>query len=304
MNVVDKIKNRELMGKSTSPKKLKYDKVKSKTLSKQHSTANEYTVKPLKVLAIMGSPKKKGNTYKVTRKVEEEMKQLGEVEFEYLFLKDADLQPCKGCFLCISKDENLCPIKDDLNEIEKKIMDADGVVLASPVYVMQVTWLMKILIDRMAYICHRPRFFAQKAMAISTTGGIGLKETLDYFEMVAEGWGIHFTNKLGIETPPWPKSPKSHKKDKKKIRDSAKIFYGALESKKLASPTLNDYIRFKIVKELSKRLKEYLQADYNFYKKHENYYYDTKIGIYKKIMAWFMLKIGFFMMKDNFSKSE
>ena len=300
--MVDIIKNRELMGESMSPE----DNLKltSKLFPKQPLTTNEYSVEPLKVLAIMGSPKKKGNTYNVTRKVEEEMKQLGEVEFEYLFLKDTNLQPCKGCFLCISKDENLCPIKDDLNEIENKIMDADGVILASPVYVMQVTWLMKILIDRMAYVCHRPRFFAQKAMVISTTGGLGLKETLDYLETVAVGWGLNYVNKLGIETPPWSKSIKSHKKNEKKIQDSAKIFYGALESKKLSHPTLTDYFRFKMVKELSERLKEYLQADYNFYKNYENYYYDTKIGVSKKIMVWFMLKIGFFIMRDNFSKNE
>ncbi|HEX3014598.1 MAG TPA: flavodoxin family protein [Methanobacterium sp.] len=304
MNVVDRIKNRELMGKSMPPEKLTHDKLKFKTLSKQHSTAKEYTVKPLKVLAIMGSPRKKGNTYKLTRKVEEKMKQLGNVEFEYLFLKDVNLQPCKGCFLCIPKNENLCPLKDDLAEIEKRIMESDGVILTSPVYALQISWLMKILVDRLAYLFHRPRYFGKSAMAISTTGGLGLKETLNYLEVVAEGWGLNFVCKLGIETPPWPKTSKSNKRNEKKIHNTAKTFYDSLGSKKLQNPSLRKYIGFKIVKGLSERLKEYLQADYQFYKNRENYYYDMEIGVFKKIGAWLMLKIGFFMMRDNFVENK
>ena len=258
----------------------------------------------MKVLAIMGSPRKKGNTYKITKKVEEQMKDLGNVEFEYLFLKDTNLQPCRGCFVCISNDGNLCPIKDDRTTIEEKIINADGIILASPVYVMQITWLMKILIDRMAYHCHRPRFFNQKAIAISTTGGIGLKETLDYLELVAGAWGLNFVNKLGIQTPPWPKSSKAYKKDEEKIKVTTKIFYQALESNNPRSPKLMEYLGFRIFKEMSARLKEYLPADYKFYKNQENYYYDTKINFLKKIMASILLKIVFFMMRDNFDKNN
>jgi multimeric flavodoxin WrbA len=258
----------------------------------------------MKVLAIMGSPRKKGNTYKITKKLEEKMKQMGNVEFEYLFLKDVNLHPCTGCFACISKGGNICPINDDRTKIEDKIRDADGVILASPVYVMQITWLMKILIDRMAYYCHRPRFFNQKAIAISTTGGIGLKETLNYLELVASGWGFNFVHKLGIQTPPWPKTSKSYNKDEKKIQDTAKIFYKSLQSETLPNPNLMSYIGFKIIKELSERFKEYLPSDFQFYKKHENYYYDTKISVIKKFMGDIVLKIILFMMRDNFVKNR
>ncbi len=168
---------------------------------------------------------------------------------------------------------------------------------------MQVTWLMKILVDRMAHHCHRPRFFNQKAIAISTTGGIGLKETLNYLELVAGAWGLNVVDKLGIQTPPWPKSSKAYSKDEKQIKKTAETFYNALESKKLKNPSLMQYVGFRIFKEMSDRLKEYLPADYKFYKNHENYYYDTKISFFKKIMARIMLKIVFFMMRDNFDRS-
>lgn len=254
----------------------------------------------MKVLAIMGSPRKKGNTYQVTRKVEKEMKRLGNVEFEYVFLKDASLEPCKGCFACIKKGDQFCPLKDDRPKIEEKITNADGVILASPVYVIQVSGIMKLLIDRMAYVCHRPRFFKQKALVIATTGGLGLKETLNYLELVARGWGLNLVGKLGIQTPPWPLPPKSHAKNDKKIQEAARTFYKALKTDKLPSPSLSEYLRFKITKGISERLKEYLQADYQFYHDQENYYYETKVGIFKKLISSFMLKIGLFMMRDNF----
>jgi len=41
------------------------------------------------------------------------MKKQGEVEFDYLFLRDQNLKLCKGCFVCVTRGENLCPLKDD-----------------------------------------------------------------------------------------------------------------------------------------------------------------------------------------------
>lgn len=50
----------------------------------------------MKILAIIGSPRRKGNTYKVVSLIEERMKALGDVEFSYLFLKDANLETMPG----------------------------------------------------------------------------------------------------------------------------------------------------------------------------------------------------------------
>lgn len=57
----------------------------------------------MKALAIMGSPKGKCAGYKIVRRIEDRMKAMGDVEFEYLFLKDTNLQPCQGCFTCSTK---------------------------------------------------------------------------------------------------------------------------------------------------------------------------------------------------------
>ena len=66
----------------------------------------------MKVLAIMGSPRKKGNTYKVTRKIEESMMQLRNVEFEYVFLKDVDIKQSSTNTIKIPASGNVTFSKD------------------------------------------------------------------------------------------------------------------------------------------------------------------------------------------------
>jgi multimeric flavodoxin WrbA len=86
----------------------------------------------MKILVIMGSPRK-GNTYRAAKKIEESMKAMGSVDFEYLMLKDADLSQCRGCFICFTKGEDHCPCKDDSPVIERKMHSTDGVIFATPV---------------------------------------------------------------------------------------------------------------------------------------------------------------------------
>ena len=49
------------------------------------------------------------------------MRRLWEIEFTYLFLADANLERCKGCFGCISNGEDRCPFRDDLVKVEGQI---------------------------------------------------------------------------------------------------------------------------------------------------------------------------------------
>ena len=49
----------------------------------------------MKILTILGSPKGKGSGYKLVKAIEEELRQLGEVSFDYLMLKEQHLEPCK-----------------------------------------------------------------------------------------------------------------------------------------------------------------------------------------------------------------
>jgi multimeric flavodoxin WrbA len=52
----------------------------------------------MKILLVMGSPRK-GNTYRAAERIRELMESHGPVGFEYLWLRDANLLPCRGCFV-------------------------------------------------------------------------------------------------------------------------------------------------------------------------------------------------------------
>ncbi|AEG19177.1 flavodoxin family protein [Methanobacterium paludis] len=250
----------------------------------------------MKILAIIGSPKGKGNSYKVTKEVEEKMNGMEDVTFEYLFLKDVDLQMCRGCFSCVIKGENFCPIKDDRAEIEDKMLKSDGIIFVTPCYCQNVSALMKNFIDRLSYVFHRPRFFNQKAMVLATTGGAGLKETLDYLSKL-EVWGFGPVITLGAIYPPWPASEGLKIKNNKKIVGSVEEFYKKLKGQKHPSPGFNQYMHFRFMK-MTSDMKEYLPADNEFYKDKNEFFYPVKINPFKKGLASLMIKIAMFMMRD------
>ena len=99
----------------------------------------------MKLLAINGSRRKKGNTNYLIQSLLAPADK-GGVQTEIIFLGDYNISACTGCEGCRSSWE--CVIKDDFAQIVKKIDDAEGIILASPTYWYSVTSDMKRFIDR------------------------------------------------------------------------------------------------------------------------------------------------------------
>jgi len=99
----------------------------------------------MKVLGIYGSPRKGGNTELL---LEEALKgaEAEGAEVERLRLTDFDIVPCKECLACY-QDGN-CILLDDMSKIYPKLLDADIIILASPIFFYGVTAWAKGLIDR------------------------------------------------------------------------------------------------------------------------------------------------------------
>jgi multimeric flavodoxin WrbA len=227
----------------------------------------------IKVVAIMGSPHK-GNSLDVTQRIEAKLHQLGEVEFEYLHLKDLDLQPCKGCFVCFIKGEERCPLKDDMALIRQKIDQADGIILVSPVYAMHVSYLMKTFIDRFAYNLHRPRYFGKYALAVAVTGNIGLKPTLKYLNDVACGVGFDCVDQLGTLAAPKNTPLRIISTRKDRTDEVAAKFYRAMAEKRPRKLTFIDHLGFRLMQASYARLEEMSPTDYQHWK--ERGWLDTK----------------------------
>jgi len=217
-----------------------------------------------KILIIMGSPRK-GNTFQACEELREILEQELPVEFEYLWLKDVNLQPCKGCLACFSRGEDRCPNRDDASLIEQKMHEADGVVFASPVYGMNVSGLMKTFIDRLSYVFHRPRFFDKKVLLLTTAGVIGNDEVLKYLDTVARIWGFEVAGKLGLVTAP-PMPQYRIETNRTAIARSAGEFAAALRRLGRKRPGLYDVIIFHGQRGAFSQLAEVSPADYQYWK--------------------------------------
>lgn len=102
----------------------------------------------MKVVAINGSPRKKGNTFTSLNKVLDELKAEG-IETELLQLGGKKVGGCMACFKCMDKKDRRCHgPKDDMNDFIAKIDGADGVLIGSPTYFASVSSEVKSLIDR------------------------------------------------------------------------------------------------------------------------------------------------------------
>jgi len=103
----------------------------------------------VKVLGVVGSPRKGGNTELIVGEVLKAANSAG-AKTEMVFLPDYKLAPCDGCRACF--DKKSCAIADDGEKLFRKVSEADALVLGSPVYFGSVTAQAKTFIDRIGYL--------------------------------------------------------------------------------------------------------------------------------------------------------
>lgn len=134
-----------LIWSGRSEKKLRYNSVLcSPTRSKDSYHERKITVK---IISVFGSPRKKGNTAKVLSMFEDAVIKSHEVE--RIDINQYNVSGCLGCNKCQEKrDEPGCIQKDDALAIFKKMIEADAIVYASPLYCWSFTSQIKPLIDR------------------------------------------------------------------------------------------------------------------------------------------------------------
>ena len=98
-----------------------------------------------KIIAIYGSPRRKGNTAALLKKAVDGARDSG-ADVEEIVLRDLKISPCLEIYGCTEAGE--CAIKDDFQSVRDKILDSQGLMLASPVFFYTVSSHTKILMDR------------------------------------------------------------------------------------------------------------------------------------------------------------
>ena len=153
----------------------------------------------MKVLLISSSPhKEKSQTYLLA---EETLKGCGSfVESEIMHLCDHRIEFCRHCELCHKKIMQ-CPIKDDAGLLLEKMLDADGIILASPNYINQVTASMKALFDRSSHFIHCKRLLGKYIAGVVSSGSGQDREVLDYIKYYSNTCGAQYAGGASSRAP-------------------------------------------------------------------------------------------------------
>lgn len=214
--------------------------------------------------------------------------EINEIEMEILPLYNYEIKECIGCDCCVLNGK--CVLSDEASELMDKIAKADGIIVASPVYLQQVSGKMKTFFDRTCQWYHRPVLTAKPVLAVATTKGSGLKATLQYIQNVSTQWGAITAGTVGRTI---------FTQDKPVTSKEVSRFISLLNNPNIYSPSLNQLIGFEVQKSLSQHLDG---LDLKYWQKmkwvSEPYFYKCRVNVFKKLISEAIGNI----MRKNMSK--
>lgn len=165
----------------------------------------------MKILGINGSPRREGNTSKMLDVVFETLNAEG-IETEIVQVGGTDIRGCRSCYACIRNKDRKCSTKEDVfNGIFEKMIEADGMVLASPTYFADITPELKALIDRSGFISRaNGNLFRHKVgagvVSLRRGGGIHAFDSINHLFQISQMfivgstyWNLGFGGREGDE---------------------------------------------------------------------------------------------------------
>lgn len=144
----------------------------------------------MKIIGIVGSPRTGGNTEILVRDALEAAKE-SDAEVELIRLAGKRIEGCDGCGACMKTGE--CRIKDDMQEIYQKLLDADGIILASPTYWWSITAQCKALMDRTLCLWWGRKLKGKVGGSITNSWGTAST----YTAQVINGWFLQHSMIIG-----------------------------------------------------------------------------------------------------------
>ena len=145
----------------------------------------------MKAIAFNGSARKDGNTALLVTYVLDELKDAG-IEAEQVQLAGKHIQGCKACYKCFDNKDQHCIQKDDcVNECIEKMIDAEGIILASPTYFADISPELKALIDRAGSVAKAndgllKRKIGAAVVAVRRAGSIHAFDSINHFFFISQ----------------------------------------------------------------------------------------------------------------------
>lgn len=138
----------------------------------------------MRILGLSCSPRKSGNTEILLGEALNGAQHEG-AEVELYSVSGKEIKPCDGCWSCYGTGE--CHIKDDMQTLYQKMIEADGIIFGTPIYIYSMTAQAKALIDRTLALSTPERSLANKVGGvIVVAGSIGIIDAVKdlYFYIV------------------------------------------------------------------------------------------------------------------------
>jgi multimeric flavodoxin WrbA len=205
----------------------------------------------MKITFICGSNRRNGNTDAILEILADSLAaKAGErglaLESGIIHLGSKRIEICSGCRACFDRGEAACPHKDDIASLVAGMQASDLLVLASPVYVDDVSGLMKNFIDRLAYFCHRPGFAGKPAYVIATTGSSSTARAIRTLQTALITWGFHLSGSAGFVMGARMPKLAAQERFAEKIDGIASRLLRELEISPSRQPSLLDLTGFQI----------------------------------------------------------
>ena len=252
----------------------------------------------MKMLMLNATPHK-GNTWAAMCAIREEiLKANPNVEFDEVHISELNLPFCIGCSMCFRKGMSYCPHYEIMKDVFAKMEESDGLIMGATTFNMAPNALAKNFIDHLCFLMHRPHFFQNKAIVVSTTGGVFADKTVKYLAGTLMAIGYNRCYKLPIAACSW-NNYQPNQKGKGKIKKAALKFYDDVASEKLHSPAVGFMIPYNLFRGMSLgyvKGTEYETEDGNFWTepKRSKCTYDpaVKVPFYKKPIGHLFYAIG------------
>jgi multimeric flavodoxin WrbA len=145
----------------------------------------------MKVIAINGSARENGNTHHALSVVGVELVKEG-IEFEIIHVGNKPVRGCLACGKCATNQNERCVITTDgVNDWIQKMKEADGIILASPVYYAGIAGTMKCFLDRAFYVSSANKNLLRNkvgatVVAVRRSGGVVTFDALNHYILYSE----------------------------------------------------------------------------------------------------------------------
>jgi multimeric flavodoxin WrbA len=127
----------------------------------------------MEILALLGSPRRLGNSELMVKEISRRIPDPHRLKL--VRLPEMDIRPCRACYSCLF-DEHTCPQADDFPTILEALLQADGLILAVPVYMLAANASLKQFLDRgLSFYGHFQQLWGKPAVAVAIAGIPGME---------------------------------------------------------------------------------------------------------------------------------